>query len=123
MCTPRSPTTTARPPKRSPTSANPASKAGDLQFVRPSSLATAPASHYHLEQTRPWAHTATVGAAVPRMAEFPEKELRPFDANSIQRGLQSSTRGDRFPVSGSARATTGHDLSEHLAITGRGHQR
>ncbi len=57
------------------------------------------------------------------MAEFREIKLRPLDANSIQRGLQSSTRGDRFPVPGSAPAATGHDLSEHLAITGRGHQR
>ena len=79
--------------------------------------ATVPASHYHLERTRPWAHTATVGAAVPRMAEFREKKLRPLDANSVQRGLQSSTGGDRFPARGSAPAATGRDLSEHLAIT------
>ena len=85
--------------------------------------ATAPASHYHLDRTRPWAHTATVGAAVPRMAEFREIKLRPLDANSIERGLQSSTRDRRFPVPGSAPAATGHVLSAHLAITGRGHQR
>src|SRR5215469_5474204 len=85
--------------------------------------ATVPASHYHLERTRPWAHMATVGAAVPRMAEFREIKLRPLDANSIHRGLQSSTRGGRFPVPGSAPAATRHDLSERLAITGRGHQR
>jgi hypothetical protein len=69
------------------------------------------------------AHTATVGAAVPRMAEFREKKLRSLDANSIQRGLQSSTRGHRFPVPSSAPAATGHDLSERFAITGCGHQR
>ena len=85
--------------------------------------ATAPASHYHLDRTRPWAHTATVGAAVPRMAEFREIKLRPLDANSIERGLQSSTRDSRFPVPGSAPAATGHVPSEHLAITGRRHQR
>ena len=52
------------------------------------------------------------------MSEFREKKLQPFDANSIQRGLRSSTCGDRFPVPGSAPAATGHDLSEYLAITG-----
>ena len=58
-----------------------------------------------------------------RMAEFREIKLRPLDANSIERGLQSSTRDRRFPVPGSAPAATGHVLSAHLAITGRGHQR
>lgn len=53
----------------------------------------------------------------------PGEKLRSPDANSIQRGLQSSTRGHRFPVPSAAPAATGHDLSERLAITGCGHQR